>query len=72
MKGLGYDHRGHAHGQPEAKQRQEPADPFLRISGVASPRKNFYQHRELPDVGSQEEGRGGRGLFQFRAGKFKF
>ena len=59
MKGLGDDHRGHAQGQPDEKHRQEPADPFLRISGVASPRKKFYQHRELPDVGSQEEGLGG-------------
>ena len=29
MKGLGDDHRGHAQGQPDEKQRQEPADPFL-------------------------------------------
>jgi hypothetical protein len=37
----GDTHHRHAHGRPEAKRRQEPADPFLRISGVASPRKNF-------------------------------
>ena len=29
MKGLGDDHRGHAHGRPDEKQPQEPADPFL-------------------------------------------
>ena len=29
MKSLGDDHRGHAQGQPDEKQRQEPADPFL-------------------------------------------
>jgi len=28
-KNLGDTHHRHAHGQPEAKQRQEPADPFL-------------------------------------------
>jgi hypothetical protein len=32
-KSLGDTHHRHAHDQPEAKQRQEPADPFLRISG---------------------------------------
>lgn len=29
MKGLSDDHRGHAQGQPDEKQRQEPGDPFL-------------------------------------------